>query len=61
MLWYQGPGDYGFTSYEAEQFDGRGECLDYIWDRIIARQKGLTSTKCDIFATPLLYSGDLTQ
>ena len=32
MLWYQGPGDYGFTSYEAEQFDGRGECLDYIWD-----------------------------
>ena len=26
----------------------------------IARQKGLTSTKCDIFATPLLYSGDLT-
>ena len=27
MLWYQGPGDYGSTNYEAQQFDGRGECL----------------------------------
>ena len=32
MLWYQGPGDYGHTDYEAKQFNGRGECLDYIWD-----------------------------
>jgi hypothetical protein len=32
MLWYQGPGDYGYTDYEAKQFQGRGECLDYIWD-----------------------------
>ena len=32
MLWYQGPGDYGYTDYEAKQFNGRGECLDYIWD-----------------------------
>ena len=32
MLWYQGPGDYGHTDYEAKQFKGRGECLDYIWD-----------------------------
>ena len=86
MLWYQGPGDYGYTNYEAKQFDGRGECLDYIWDNkadlvescseymasmkmgvdsrpgaSTVRQRGLTSTKCDIFATPLLYSGDLTQ
>ena len=32
MLWYQGPGDHGYTNYEAQQFDGRSECLDYIWD-----------------------------
>ena len=32
MLWYQGPGDYGSTTYEAKQFNGRGECLNYIWD-----------------------------
>jgi hypothetical protein len=25
MLWYQGPGDYGYTNYEAQQFDGRSE------------------------------------
>ena len=27
MLWYQGPGDYGYTDYEAEQFNSRSECL----------------------------------
>ena len=27
-----GAGDYGHTDYEAKQFNGRGECLDYIWD-----------------------------
>ena len=32
MLWYQGPGDYGYTDYEAKQFNGRSECLSYIWD-----------------------------
>ena len=30
MLWYQGPGDYGHTDYEAKQFKGRGECLDSV-------------------------------
>ena len=32
MLWYEGTNKYGHTDYEAKQFQGRGECLDYIWD-----------------------------
>ena len=32
MLWYEGTSEFGSTHFEAEQFKGRGECLDYIWD-----------------------------
>ena len=32
MLWYEGTNEFGHTDYEAKQFKGRGECLDYIWD-----------------------------
>ena len=33
MLWWQGaPNDFGYAEYEAKQFNGRGECLDYIWN-----------------------------
>ncbi len=41
MLWYQGPGDYGFTTYEAQQFKGKGECLDYIWENKADLVQGL--------------------
>ena len=85
MLWYQGPGDYGYTITKQNSLKvvasawitfGKTKqtwlksCLEYMASMkmgvdsrpgvSIARQKGLTSTKCDIFATPLLYSGDLT-
>ena len=32
MLWYEGTNEFGHTDYKAKQFNGRGECLDYIWD-----------------------------
>ncbi len=32
MLWYEGTNEFGHTDYEAKQFQGRGECLDYIWN-----------------------------
>ena len=62
MLWYEGTTEYGHTDYEAKQFNGRGECLDYIWDNkasmkmgvdsrpgaSIVRQRELTSTKSSI-------------
>ena len=41
MLWWQGPGEYGYTEYEAKQFQGRGECLDYIWDNKADLVEGL--------------------
>ena len=32
MLWYEGTNEFGHTDYEAKQFNGRSECLSYIWD-----------------------------
>ena len=32
MLWWEGTSEFGYTDYEAKQFKGRGECLDYVWD-----------------------------